>query len=334
MKSVILQYLNGIVLAVIIYLWQRAIRQLRKQKKADEIITHGLLILLIGIALIPISYGLLSRITNVTLSNINIGIMIGSFIAQLITIVLLYFIVLRDMAQQRNQAIISRDRQYDEFIEAQKDLVSKYDNVIETQYDDKPMDVFVSGIHCSQRTITVHRLRGKALPPDRRLLLNAKTFYKGIGFLKKQIDNCSPAIEPQLCIGINSTGGAVASYFSRNIGHDRIHLGFVRTEGPNHEVTESLLPKIRNLRTILLADIEVKQGHSIRKVFDLLYKKYGANVHIHVAVLVASELSKNIKRIDDLLRKNKGNFDEDSRYLPNFLAFTSSNKVRIYGNIR
>ena len=334
MNSALSQYLNGIVLAIMIYLWERAIRLLWKRKKADKIITYGLLILLMGVALIPICYELYSRIANVPLSSIDIGIMIGSFIAQIITIVLLCFIVLRDMAQQRNQAITARDRQYDEFIEAQKDLVNKYDAAIETQYDDKPMDVSISGIQGSKQTIAVHHLKGKALPPGGRLLLNAKTFYKGIGFLKKQIDNCAPAIEPQLCIGINSTGGAIASYFSRNLGHHRVHLGFVRTEGPNHEVTEPLLPKIKYLRTILLADIEVKQGHSIRKVFDLLYKQYGVDVHIYVAVLVASEISKNIKRIDDLLRENKGKFEEDSHYLPKFLAFTSCNKVRLYGNIR
>jgi len=99
--------------------------------------------------------------------------------------------------------------------------------------------------------------------------------------------------------------------------------------GNVHAVTEASLPpptRKGNPITILLTDIEVKQGNSLKSVVEFLRTKYGAASLIYVAVLVGSQVKEPISRMDELAPP-KGVFAQPEELLPRFLAFTCFNKV-------
>lgn len=197
------------------------------------------------------------------------------------------------------------------------------------QYNDKPQKVEVLEKRDSPLTIPVRRLHSVSSDPNDRLYLNWKTFWKGAKFLIEQIDYYAPKIEPDLCIGINNPGLIIASIISEKLRHGDRYVGLVRTVGADHLVTEIVTPELKEQKyrpyIILVADIEVKRGKAIKNVLDAIRDKYGNNSQIYIAVLVASQVRKEIQQTTELI--TQGVFREEQRYLPNFLAFTCFNKI-------
>lgn len=196
--------------------------------------------------------------------------------------------------------------------------------------------VNVGGVGPSKRIIHVRHLSGEGLDEHERLFLNCETFTHGVDFLLKQINDYAPALLPDLYVGINTAGVAIASFLSGILGNGRTPIEFVRTSGENHHLcTDNVRPEKRKIKDILVIDVEVKSGNTIKNVTEFLLEKYGANTNIKVAVLVASRVRGQIENIEELASESKGVFVEDPKYLPDFLAFTSVNIVRLlYQNIQ
>ncbi|MHC4618494.1 MAG: hypothetical protein ACYTEQ_12165 [Planctomycetota bacterium] len=314
----------GLIVSSIVYLLRRAIRAY----------TYALLFAFAGACLIPVCLAAYACAKGIALSMVHFFVMVGALGAQAATIILLYCFMRRDLGKEKNQAIRARDEQNDALLRIQESLIREHSGRTEQQYDDDPFRVQIEERHrISKRTISIRRLQVCNLQPDGRLYLNAKTFSDGLKFLQRQIDDYAPTIHPCLCVGINITGGIMATFFSRSFGPD-VSVGFVRTEGPFHEVTECLLPSVRKAMIILVTDLEMKGGQSMKNVVRLLKEKYGTGIHVYIAVLVASQVRESIGHMEELAQGHKGAFGQDRQYLPDFLAFTSSNKVRLYGNIR
>lgn len=211
---------------------------------------------------------------------------------------------------------------------------------MENQYDD-PVKVRFRGPNGGDRIRRVRSLSYGNLERHERLYLTWGTFWDGTKHLVEQIEANAPAITPDLCVGINVPGSIIASFLcSQMSGGSRI-LGYVEVKGDDHKVDEdtiSLPDPETAIRSILIVDLEVKRGKSLRNVRDFLLKRYGGSKtlksHMKTAVLVASGVTELIEDIKDLRKGHRGMFDEDAKYLPDFLAFVSRNIVRLEGDVR
>lgn len=141
----------------------------------------------------------------------------------------------------------------------------------------------------NRQTISVH-----ALPnPDssKRLHLTWETFGQGIEYLREQILNYELRLQTDVCIAINDTGMAIASFLSGSIMH-RCKMGYIKTEGTaaggGRRIIEqdSWLPTLSETPLILVVDSEIKSGSDLKVVVDRLRAEY-PDAHIYYAVLVA-----------------------------------------------
>ena len=333
-SELLVRIICPLTVALVLYLWKRLVDQLRKPQLTKRIVPHGALLVLIIVGLAPLCWTLYSSAKGIPVCHAQFWLSGSTLLMQLVTVALLYCWIRQNSEQHIQQAIRTKDQQYDEFLRAQAHVMRAPAKATREQYDQTPILVRIGPNKKSARTIPVRRLHIRGFKPGQRLYLSPRTFSDGIHFLKEQIDSCAPAIEPHLCVGINSIGGVIASFFSRNLGTGKIPLGFVRTEGQDHRLTEPLLPACKAVRTILVADIEVKRGQSLANLSRFLHKKYGHHTEIKVVVLVAAGVTATIERIEELRKDYKGVFEAEPCHLPDFLAFTSRNKVRVYGNIR
>ncbi|MHC4529607.1 MAG: hypothetical protein ACYS29_17180 [Planctomycetota bacterium] len=226
--------------------------------------------------------------------------------------------VQQNLPRQLGEALTGRNGQSEALLRIHEHVMREHGGTLQAQYDDQASCVRVRAPDNSTRPIWVHCLRGTGLRAGQQLLLNAKTFSDGMHFLKEQIDHHRPTIQPQLCVGINITGGIIATFLLRAF-RPGTRAGFIRTEGPKHEVVESLLPNEKNVETILVTDLEMRRGRSMKNAFRLLSKEYGPDVHIYATVLVASGVRDSIEHMDDLIQAR---------------AFVSEAGIRLYGNIR
>ena len=283
----------------------------------------------------PLFY-IYSQLLGIDLPEIQFRFAFCAWLLQLVMGYRLYHLMHVALEEQASQAMGAAERYYNELLQIQNWLMTQHSKVMEKQYDDKQLSVRAEHRTGSdqpvEHAISARRLCNEGLRCGERLFLSCRTFVDGLAFLMEQINDYAPMIRPDLYVGINSTAGIMATFFSKNLGRN-MPVGFVQVGGHKHEVSGCLLPRIRRPKTIIVTDIEIKRGRSMKNVFRLLRQEYGIGIDIYIAVLVASEVSGPIEHISDLLREHMGVFKEDQQYLPDFLAFTSGNKVRLYGNV-
>ena len=160
-----------------------------------------------------------------------------------------------------------------------------------------------------------------------------RTFFDGIDFLLTQIKDCTRSIKPDLYVGINGPGSATACLLAgarKSTAEDVMRLPLDGDHMP--VIDESSLPaqvQGRDVQRIVVVDLQVEAGTSISNVTALLRRRYGRKVDIWSAVLVAAGAKCHIKMIEELGDPNKGAFKYDAQYLPDFVAFFSSNKVNM-----
>lgn len=298
----------GLTATLIAWLLSHAMRRIRYRR--NKLIAHyALTLLLIITGAIPIYYAA-SWFLELTLSKGQLGLAFCAWLLQLVAVYYLWRLTRRVVRDEQ-----FRDRTYR----------------VRTLEDRVP-----------PMTIPVRRLYKESPDPNDRLELSSATLFAGIGFLIRQIRRYAPKIEPDLCVGVNEPGTAMASLFAEKIHHGGICVGYICTRGTSdHRVTQHVLPEdlkpaVPGRRPlILLADSEIKGGRSIQHASKYLLDRYGTNVDIYVAVLVASQVkSDRIDHVKELRRGDKGVFEVNDRYLPNFLAFTCFNKVGLSDDIR
>lgn len=157
------------------------------------------------------------------------------------------------------------------------------------------------------------------------------TLVRGSEILAKQHEDCCTSDVPDLCVGVNSQGLAIASVFAvTRIGHSPIPIGLVRCRGSDHEVDEerSVLPSSgTSIRRVLVADFEVKTGKALRNVCTLLRARY-PGIEIRTAVLAASSI-REPSAFTAMAGLRESGFAVQEEFLPDFLAFLSPRKVRL-----
>ncbi len=188
-------------------------------------------------------------------------------------------------------------------------------------------------IKTSGPIISVRKLSNDDLKHDDDILeLNYTTFSQGIDFLLDQIKRFNPQIKPDLFVGINYAGLAMASIIAGRYHEGRKVLGSIRTNGDHTISKEHVALPRESVKSILVIDLEVKHGTSLKNVIEYLHQVYGNDIDIKMAVLVASRVKGKIGNLAELCansKKTKGVFCLEEKYLPTFLAFTSWNRVKL-----
>ena len=161
-------------------------------------------------------------------------------------------------------------------------------------------DTFRLGIPGKGQPIFVRTLPNPN--PSERLHLSWETFGQGIEFLRDQILNYEQRLPADICIAINDTGLAIASFLSGSIMR-RCKIGYIKTEGTpeggGRRIIEadSWLPKLSTIWSseaseqlpvplILVVDSEIKSGSDLKAVIEKLRAEY-TDAHIYLAVLAA-----------------------------------------------
>ncbi|MBN1505943.1 MAG: hypothetical protein JW955_03810 [Sedimentisphaerales bacterium] len=205
--------------------------------------------------------------------------------------------------------------------------------------------------------IDVRRLHG--LQGADPLELDWTTFSDGIEFLIKQLKLVVGG-GPDLVVGINNAGGAMAALLAGKFGMDSpLPVGIVITKGGHCPYPDSLvasLPHVvqgtrtggdpglhyrvrplgeKGVKCILVVDMMVRKGNGICAAVNLLRQQYHPQ-KVLVAELVATRVKQEITNIRELKEGLQGEFCiNDEKLLPDFLAFTCSNKtVRLPHNIQ
>jgi len=200
----------------------------------------------------------------------------------------------------------------------------------------EPMDVYVTKPQYS-RDIPIE-IRPIPLADEgvkAPVILNWETFGDGLRFILKQIATLKPGFKPDLCIGINNGGVVMAAYLAGTIPRCDSIIASVKTEGADHDCVDPCLPKVsEGIKSILLADCEVKSGNSLLNVYNYISETYGSEVDIKIAIMVTCKVRENIGNMDDLHYKKKGAFTQELKYLPDFLAYIHSGDIEPPGEIR
>lgn len=135
---------------------------------------------------------------------------------------------------------------------------------------------------------------------DRQIDLTWDTFGRGIENLKGQIRGCGYTLSPDVFFGVNEAGLVIVTYLRGLIYRDR-KLGYIQT-GRTAEgidiLPNSFFPKLGEKPIILLADIELKSGNSLKTVFQKLREEY-TNPAIYLAIFGATTERPDLK-IEDL----------------------------------
>lgn len=130
-----------------------------------------------------------------------------------------------------------------------------------------------------------------------RLNLRWETFGQGIKDLHDQIINYEQRLPADLCIAINDSALAIATFLGGSIMH-RCPIGFIKTEGTpaSRQIidADSWLPKLARGSSsattkrplILLVDSELKSGSDLKVVVEKLRDTY-TDPQIYYAVLAA-----------------------------------------------
>lgn len=212
----------------------------------------------------------------------------------------------------------------------------------ERQYDDgTPVSFGKSDGPVKRPEIKVRSLICDRLGSGDRLELTWATFGNGIEFLIDQINSHAPKLYPDLVVGVNSVGMAIGTSILGALVGPRGRFGYVRTEDPEHKITEECLPDLpradpNRRRIALVVDHEVKSGSAIASVARRLHERYDPpesgetdelKVKVLFAAFVACDLEKTpIHDMHDLIAH--GVFAQEREgFLPDFLAFSPTHRT-------
>lgn len=310
--DIVVNVIGGVGAVVVVSSWPHIARWLRASQRRASIMVLVFAVLLPGCALVPAWCAFAAWFSGNPLPAFQIRLILYAAAIQLVLGCLLYRWIWRDAA-----------------------------TLCERQYGESNR-VKCRAVCERAREISVCHLSTGDLRPDEFLYLTPETLFAGIHALRKQINDYSPALRPDLCVGINNGGVIIAGCLAVLLRKSAPQVALVTTEGEAHNISTAGLTcpaaqRAHTVQEILVVDLEVKRGRSLRNVVACLRERYSAHgtevPTIKVAVLVASQVSGPINYVTDILRDNRGVFDVDSEYLPDFVAFTSASKVRIAGDI-
>ncbi len=211
------------------------------------------------------------------------------------------------------------------------------------QFDEKPVRVQTE----DRRTISVRRIfpcnLGDPYDPTH---ISWSTFHDGVEFLLGQIRKYPHALPVDLYVGINDVGTIVASIIAGTRGGEHVEsVEFISAKDDRFRFESGLLSGAHGgafqPRNILIVDFKVKSGRAIEDVSEFLRNKYGDDIKIKFAALVAPlvSLTPDGDPVDMMrvVKCNKWYRDHPTEvpgYLPDFLAFMSYNDLRLPHGMR
>ena len=190
-----------------------------------------------------------------------------------------------------------------------------------------------------KKSIRVRILKRTGLDPDKPLYISWDTIGKGAEYLAEQIDQYSPALHPDLILGVNELGMIIASYLAGTLRKGRKEIGFVRTGTSDaktgkrptfYSFPEILVNDNSQGLTILLVDNELKSGRSAKQIMAELKQKFKVN-KIYLAVLTVCPV---IGPFDNMTKIMVSKSEGKPVALPDFLAFFATGYVVPPGNIK
>ncbi|MCK4626920.1 MAG: hypothetical protein KAV00_16530 [Phycisphaerae bacterium] len=297
--QLIISVVGGLLTLLIVFFSRRLAALLKRSEKRKVIARYTLLVFLIGAGVIIVYWGIRWMVDRTQFSLAQFHVMLLTLFVQISAGILLFRMTWQTETETK-------------------------------QYSGPCFEITFGN---RNRTINVTQLNCEGIGGGERLSLTWKTFTEGVEMLIGQIGNLSPRLPLDLCVGINSTGTAMAALIAGSLeGSGAIHTGYVRSIGEGHPIVEASLPPKRAVKNILVTDMEVKSGSALKNTLDFLHEKYdrpGSRANIKVAVLVAGRVRGEISHIDDLLEERKGSFKFDQQFLPDFLAFVIKTKVGV-----
>lgn len=178
-------------------------------------------------------------------------------------------------------------------------------------------------VQVQSRSIEVRRLY--SAPPGKNLRLNWKTFSDGMEFLMDQIGQQRGG-GASFCVGINNAGGAIASLIAGFIGKLDplpVYVAIAKGAHQNLDHFKQSLPD-ETKPTILVVDVQVQTGVTLKKIIDIIEEKYEQKARILKAVLTVAPVRGSIKNIQEITIA--GTFKQDPKYLPDYVAFIHTSK--------
>jgi hypoxanthine-guanine phosphoribosyltransferase len=173
-------------------------------------------------------------------------------------------------------------------------------------------------------------------PSGKNLLLSWETVSRGVKSLIEQIKQQRGG-GANFCIGINNAGGAYASFLAGSIGGlDPLPVFIAIAKGAHRNLDRfrQSLPEETD-PIILVVDMQLRTGASMKKVVDILREKYGPKTRILKAVLAVVSIKGSIKNIEEIKKGISGAFEQESEYLPDYVAFIHDNSsIRLPENIQ
>ena len=133
---------------------------------------------------------------------------------------------------------------------------------------------------------------------NKKLILTWETFGKGIENLRNMILRYSPAIDPDVYLGVNEAGLAIATFISSSLNRKKI--GYIKTGGINSNderiinISDCFFPDLSANAIVAIVDFELKTGKSIKKIRKTVCKTY-PNAKIYYFVMGASTVNPNLK---------------------------------------
>ena len=197
------------------------------------------------------------------------------------------------------------------------------------QYDRKAFPVAINKSGKPHRHIVVRRLvRSTPAPLGAKLILNWRTIGDGIDFLLQQLHEHSPEQAPDLCVGVNGFGLALAGFLAGAYSKGRTRVVQARNDPSFHDpvIEAESLPDPSEVNNILVVDSEMKSGVATRNVVDWLCEKYRDDTDIKIAILAACRVQGKISAINDLWKQGQV-LEDDPKYLPDYLSFISENLI-------
>jgi len=172
--------------------------------------------------------------------------------------------------------------------------------------------------------------------PTKNLYLNWESVSHGTKFLIEQI-RTQKGGGARFCVGINNAGGAIASLLAGFIGNlDPLPVYVAIAKGARENLGhfEQSLPDETN-PIIVVIDMQLRTGASMKKVVDILKQKYGPRTRILKAVLAVTLVHGYIKNIEEIKKGIAGAFEQKAEYLPDYVAFIHENEsIRLPENIQ
>jgi uracil phosphoribosyltransferase len=139
------------------------------------------------------------------------------------------------------------------------------------------------------------------------------------------------------CVGINNAGGAIASCLAGFIGNLNplpVYVAITKGTYENLDHFMQLLPD-KTKPIILVVDMQLRTGASMKKIVDILKEKYGIQTRILKAVLAVTSVHSSIRNIEEIKKEIVGAFEQDPKYLPDYVAFIHENEsIRLPENIQ